>query len=185
MLSAEAPQVPSRLPLLRSDVLTAICEIATIYHGGSPLLSSFMLRPFEPLGVLNPRMICSHRGEVELIAPDRPRRNRSLKMPLLAVATQAQTPHIPPYAANLLHRWHANQFTRNPMMRVTPQLHNELHRLPFGARTGPRRVYERHKRDRYIFELLPQSGWWRISDTLTGQYTDGESSSVEITSHIS
>ena len=71
------------------------------------------------------------------------------------------------------------------MIRVTPQLHNELHRLLFGARTGPRGVYERHKRDRYVFELLPQSGWWRISDTLTGQYTDGESSSVEISSHIS
>ena len=71
------------------------------------------------------------------------------------------------------------------MIRVTPALHSELHKLLFGARTGCRAVYERHRRDRYVIEILPSSGWWRISDTFTGEHTDGRSEAVEISSHVS
>ena len=69
------------------------------------------------------------------------------------------------------------------MIHLTPSLHTELHKLLFAP--GQRRVYERYKRDRYVIELLPLSGWWRISDTLTGEYTDGTSGDVQIPIYVS
>ena len=69
------------------------------------------------------------------------------------------------------------------MIHVTPLLHSELHRL-LGARTASRSVYERHPRGRYIIELLPSSGGWRITDIFTGEATDGESDVVEIPTRL-
>lgn len=70
------------------------------------------------------------------------------------------------------------------MVYLAPSLLFELHGLMAGAALRGA-VYESHtsRYGRHVIDILPCSGYWRITDTLTGEYTEGEANHEHRTSN--